>query len=186
MSDFTKEKNPTQDPVNLNAPTADDAFLAAFEGTRENDQAVIAKLKQELSQESAKTKELTECLEQAKKDNTSMGYRLEQALENMGKQARKIMDMKELHSREIRSYQRELNAASVKQLQSVAVPCMVIAIFAVLSLLTGMCVDRGWMVALLAELLICAFLCVVAFFGGIVWDRLKENKALRGSKNGDS
>ena len=95
------------------------------------------------------------------------------------------MDMKEQHSREIRGYQRELNAASVKQLQSVTVPCVVIAAFAVLSLLTGMCVDRGWMVALLAELLICAFLCVAAFFGGIVWDRLKENKAVRGSKNGD-
>lgn len=68
-------------------------------------------------------------------------------------------------------YEQELQRLREKKKRAVVLPCIVIAVFAILSLLTGLCVDKGWMIALLGELLISAFLCVCSFFGGIVWNR---------------
>ena len=66
--------------------------------------------------------------------------------------------------------------AQVNQTQPIKWPCILIAGFAILSLLTGLCADRGWMVNLLAEILICLFLCVCSFFAGIVWSRTAARK----------
>lgn len=125
---------------------------------------------------------LKEKLEESLKQQNSMKYRLEQAHDNESKQANLIRVMEESHRKEIRFYERQLTAAENKQLQSVVWPCVAIAIFAVLSLLTGTCANRGWMVSLLAEILICGELCACTFFVGIVWNRLRDNKAIVNEK----
>lgn len=165
------------------AENTEDAFYEAMLGP-ETEPEIIARLNQELDWWREKTKAAADNLEVIKKENASLMYRLEQARENQCKQARKIVEINERHCKEVRKYQKELNAITVNQMQSVVKPCVIIAVFAALCLLIGLCVDNGWMVTLLAELMICAFMCVATFFGGIVWERLKENKGVKEKKYG--
>lgn len=165
------------------AENTEDAFYEAMMGP-ETEPEIIARLNQELDWWRGKAKDAQDQLEASKKETASMKYRMEQAQENMCKQARKIVEINERHCKEVRKLRKELNAVTATQVQSVAKPCLVVAIMAVICLLIGLCVDNGWMVALLAELLISGFLCVASFFGGIVWQRLAENKNLRGQKHG--
>lgn len=165
------------------AENTEDAFYEAMLGP-ETEPEIIARLNQELDWWRGKAKDAQDQLEASKKETASMKYRLEQARENQCKQARKIVEINERHCKEVRKYQKELNAITVNQMQSVVKPCVIIAVFAALCLLIGLCVDNGWMVALLAELMICAFMCVATFFGGIVWERLKKNKGVKEKKYG--
>ena len=57
----------------------------------------------------------------------------------------------------------------------IAIPCMLIAGFAVLALLIGVAVDRALVAQILGEPLGYGAICICAFFGGIVWDRTEAN-----------
>ena len=61
-----------------------------------------------------------------------------------------------------------------KRIRSIMWPCILIAIFAVLSLLVSLCVDKALMSPLLGEPLGYGCICVCAFFAGIVWKALKK------------
>ena len=119
-------------------------------------------------------KVLQEQLEVTQKEAMGLKYKLEQAHTREAHLGRNLQQERKARENEHRKYEREQQKLRKKKKRAVVLPCVVIATFAILSLLTGLCVDKGWMIALLGELLICAFLCVCSFFGGIVWNRTKE------------
>jgi len=119
-------------------------------------------------------KHLHEELERSNIARSALECKLEQAHSRESDLGRALKQERKEHEREIRHYERELQKETTGQIQSIKWPCVCIAIFAVLSLLIGLCADRGWMVNLLAEILICLCLCVCTFFSGIVWSRTRK------------
>lgn len=119
-------------------------------------------------------KHLQEALEESRIARSALECKLEQAHTRESDLGRTLKQERKDHEREIRRYERELQQATSGQIQSIKWPCILIAAFAILSLLTGLCADRGWMVNLLAEILICLCLCVCTFFSGIVWSRTRK------------
>jgi len=119
-------------------------------------------------------KHLQEALEQSQIARSALECKLEQAHARESDLGRTLKQERKEHEKEIRHYERELQKETAGQIQSIKWPCVCIALFAVLSLLIGLCADRGWMVNLLAEILICLCLCVCTFFSGIVWSRTRK------------
>lgn len=133
----------------------------------------LEKLQEQLALEE-KVKQLQDVLEDANKAKTSLEYKLEQSRNREVQLGKRIIHERKNYEKARLRYEQELAEAAVKQAKSIVWPCVLVAVFGALSLLVGLCVDKGWMVALLGELLICAFLCVCTFFAGIVWCRTKR------------
>lgn len=120
-----------------------------------------------------KVKQLQEALEGVSKEKTALEYKLEQSRMRESLLGKQLLRERNTHQVACRNYERALGEAAAKQRKSIVWPSILVAAFGALSLLVGLCVDKGWMVALFGELLICAFLCVCTFFAGIVWCRTR-------------
>lgn len=87
----------------------------------------------------------------------------------------KIYALKRQINKERDEFERERNDLRRRNHRPIAIPCMLIAGFAMLALLIGVAVDRALVAQILGEPLGYGAICICAFFGGIVWDRTEAN-----------
>ena len=127
----------------------------------------------------AHIRQLEQDMDLLKQENHQLRCARDQARKHVVRLARHLKTVNIVHEKQLNEADEKIEKARAQanQTQPIKWPCILIAGFAILSLLTGLCADRGWMVVLLAEILICLFLCVCSFFGGIVWSRTAERRA---------
>jgi hypothetical protein len=118
-------------------------------------------------------KQLQETLEGVSKEKTALEYKLEQSELRESLLAKQLRRERNTHQTACRNYERALGEAAAKQRRSIVCPSVLFALFAALSLLVGLCVEKGWMVVLLGEMLTCACLCICSYCGGLIWGRTR-------------
>ena len=126
-------------------------------------------------QQSAEIQQLRDQLKQAEHDRDLEILARQRADHKASELAKKAENLQEQIKNERESFRIQLRHTSIRNSKSIKVPCLMVAAFAVLAMLTVLCMNKGLMSHLLGEPVGYGCLAVCAFFAGVVWDRAKNH-----------